>query len=138
MEQLPVMRTLLNEDELEQLVQAAARDNHLVLSPTFVIEKAGEIVGYIGLNSSPTFQGWFDTQRISARDSRLIFNQLENLCRMKHGTPGWDHLLLLLPTTSPFRDAMQRFGYQHLADAGLWLKQLQTVTARVSVANRKS
>lgn len=125
MEHLPVMRPVRDEADLKRLVTAAAQDNHLVLAPTWVIEKGGELAGYIGLNSVPTFQGWFHTAHVGPRDSALIFNQLENLCRMKLGTHGWDQLLLLLPTTSPFRPVMERFGYRHLADAGMWLKGLQ-------------
>ena len=33
-------------------------------------------------------------------------------------------LLLLLPDTSPFCQVIQRFGYRHLANAGLHLKTL--------------
>lgn len=124
-EHLPVLRPVRDEQDLQRLVTAAAEDNHLVLAPTFVIEKGGELAGYIGLNSTPTFQGWFRTDRIGPRDSALIFNQVENICRMKLNTPGWDQILLLLPTTSPFRDVMTRFGYRQLAEVGMWLKGLR-------------
>lgn len=119
-DQLPTLRPVRDKEDLGQLLKAAAADNHLVLAPTVIIEKAGETAGYLGLNSIPFFQGWFDTQRINARDSALIFNQVENFCRMR----GNKQLLLLLPTTSPFRNVMDRFDYLHLADAGMHLKQL--------------
>ena len=117
---LPVLRPLRDKNDLEQLVKAAAADNHLVLAPSFAIEKGGEIAGYIGLNSCAFFQGWFSTKLINARDSALIFNQVENFCRLDRQ----NQLLLALPRTSPFDEIMERFGYRHLADAGLHHKTL--------------
>lgn len=120
-EPLPVLRRLRDPAELEKLVrQAAADGGHVVWGPSHVIEKHGELVGYIGLNSLPYFQAWFDTGKMAPRDSALVIGQVENLCR----TADLRQLLALVPNQSPFRSALDRFGYRHLADAGLHLKDL--------------
>jgi hypothetical protein len=116
----PVLRPLKDADELKHLQAVAARDNHLVLAPTFVVEKEGRIVGYIGLNSLPLFQGWFDTNRMGPRDSLTIFNAVENFCRMQ----GMKQLGLLLPLTSPFTGRTKELGYEHISTVGLELKKL--------------
>lgn len=121
LDNLPLLRPLRGGHDLERLVKAAAADGHLVWGPSHVIEKSGEIVGYIGLNSVPYFQGWFHTKQIGARESVMLFNQVENLAR---GHREWEQLMLLLPNTSPFCPVIERFGYRHLANAGLHLKTL--------------
>lgn len=107
-------------DDLRALVDAAALDGHRVLAPSHIIDKGGEIAGYIGLNSLPTFQGWFDRGKVKARDSATIFNIVENLCRAQ----GMRHLALLLPETSDFRGVIDRFGYERLATVTLEVKEL--------------
>lgn len=119
-ENLPLLRPV-RESDLEAIMKAAAADGHVALAPNFVIEKGGQIAGYIGLNSLPYFQGWFHTKLIGPRESVLLFNQVENLAR---GRIGWDQLVLLLPNTSPFCGVIPRFGYRHLSDVGMHLKQL--------------
>ena len=120
-DQLPLLRPVRGEEDLERIFKAAAADNHVALAPNFVIEKAGEVAGYIGLNSIPYFQGWFHTQRIGPRESVMLFNQVENLTRM--GKAG--ELMLLLPGSSSFRGAViERFGYRHLVDVGMHIKKL--------------
>lgn len=116
----PTLRLLRKAEQLVGLMDMAAADNHRVVAPTFLIEKNGEVVGYIGLNSLPTFQGWFHTKKMNARDSLSIFNQVENLCRMQ----GMQQLALLLPLTSGFIEHTERLGYQELATVSLQLKQL--------------
>jgi len=117
---LPLLRPV-RESDLEAIMKAAAADNHVALAPNFVIEKGGEIAGYIGLNSLPYFQGWFHTKLIGPRESVLIFNQVENIAR---GRIGWDQLVLLLPNTSPFCGVISRFGYKKLSEVGMHIKPL--------------
>jgi hypothetical protein len=119
-DQLPLLRPV-READLERIMKAAAEDGHLALAPNYVIEKGGEVAGYIGLNSLPYFQGWFHTKLIGPRESVMIFNQVENLAR---GKIGWDQLVLLLPNTSPFCGLVPRFGYKHLADVGMHIKPI--------------
>lgn len=128
----PVLRPVRDAAELQRLQELAAADNHLVLAPTWVIVKVladghrgnpaqEEIVGYIGLNSLPLFQGWFDTKRINARDSVQIFNIVENLARGQ----GCQELGLLLPPSSPFAGKpIAALGYKHISVVGLELKLL--------------
>jgi hypothetical protein len=119
-DQLPLVRPV-REQDLERIMKAAAEDGHMALAPNLIIEKMGEVAGYIGLNSLPYFQGWYSTKLISARESVMLFNQVENLAR---GKVGWDQLILLLPNTSPFVGVIGRFGYRHLADVGMHIKPL--------------
>jgi len=117
---LPILRPLRDDEDLLRLQRAAAADNHLVLAPSWVIEKGGDVAGYIGLNSLPIYQGWFHTRRMQARDSLTVFNQVENLCRMRGGR----EVVLLLPQSSAFREIMSRFGYRHVDTVGLHWKTL--------------
>ena len=118
--QMPVLRPLRNEEELKRLVKAAADDGHLVWGATFLVEKAGELVGYVGLDSVPTYQGWLHTQKIGPFESASVISQVENHVRMRNGR----NLLLLLPETSPFCPVIHRFNYRHLANAQLHIKTL--------------
>jgi hypothetical protein len=110
LDSFPVLRPISNPGELEALQVAAAGDGHLVIAPTFLVEKGGEICGYIGLNSLPLWQGWLHTQRMGPRDSASIFSQVDNVCRLQ----GQKHLALLLPDTSGFNGVVERFGYSKM------------------------
>lgn len=120
LDHFPTMRPLRDAEELKALQELAAADDHLVLAPTFVVTKHGRIVGYIGLNSLPMFQGWFDQERMGPRDSLTVFNAVENHVRMQ----GGKHLALLLPLSSPFCGHTESIGYKHLAMVAFRVKQL--------------
>jgi hypothetical protein len=68
MDSLINIRTFRTED-MPALVANAAADNHAgVYAPTFVIEKHGEIVGYLSM-AVPTVLSWQDSKKMSAIDS---------------------------------------------------------------------
>ena len=52
----------------DALVTAAAKDNHAVYFPSFVLEKNGEIVGYFSM-AVPVVLSWQDSTKMSALDS---------------------------------------------------------------------
>jgi len=104
------LRPLRDAADFQALLKHAHADNHLVISPTHIVDKRGEIVGYISFNSVPMVQGWFDTQRMKARDSARAIHGLEGMAREN----GFKWLTVLIPTDSPFTPLMSRFGYARL------------------------
>lgn len=122
------LRRLRDEAELELLQVAAARDNHLVIGPTFLVEGPGaeangapEILGYVGYDSFAWWQGWLDRGRVTARESVKVFRMVEDFARMN----GRRELGLLLPSDSAFTSQLVRFGYKKIAGGLEWhLKKL--------------
>jgi len=115
---LPIIRLLRDAEDLRRLEEAAALDRHLVLAPNFVIEKAGQIVGYTGLNTLPLCQGWLHTERMGPRDSLIVFNAMENLARMQ----GIKALGFLTPSNGSFAPLLGRMGYQIVTDCKFGMK----------------
>jgi len=116
----PVVRPLRDDEDLRRLQMIAAEDNHRVIAPTYVIELDGEIVGYLGINSMPMYQGWFHTKKMGPGNSAQVFTIVEHKFRMD----GHKFVGLLLPETSPFAGGMARFGYEKVATVGLEVKRL--------------
>ena len=116
----PLLRPIRDEADLEALRQAAHADAHALVAPNFIIEKNGEISGYIALNSLPTVHGWFHTTRMRARDSLAIINVVENLIRAQR----CQHLLWLLPDDATWVDHAETLGYQPMGHCSMKLKQL--------------
>ena len=56
------------EADRQELVDNAAKDNHEVYFPSFVLEKEGCIVGYISM-VVPVVLSWQDTKKMTAMDS---------------------------------------------------------------------
>ncbi len=119
-DQLPILRPLRGAADLQALQAAAAEDGHMVVTPDYVVEKRGQIVGSIGLNSLPLMRVWFHTEQVRPRDTVLLVNAVENLCRLQ----GMKHLAALVRANSPFAPVAERLGYQHLSDVQFKLKLL--------------
>lgn len=90
------------------LEHAAAEDDHIVIDPTHVIHKGGEIVGYI--SARPTVHWWMHTKKCGPRDSLAVMHALETLLRER----GHEEYVILCATNSPYHPLMTRLGYQHL------------------------
>lgn len=102
-------------------LQAAAKaDAHTPLHPTHVIERDGEIVGYLGVNSLPLFRLWFHSQKLKAADSLRLLFMIENHYRMA----GVPLVATVIHTASPFYPNAARGGYLECAGDRLFLKSL--------------
>lgn len=77
MDQLINIRPYRPEDQNE-LVANAAKDNHAVYFPTFVIEKHGEIVGYFSA-AVPVVLTWQDSKKMGPLDSVQEIKFIEGL-----------------------------------------------------------
>lgn len=102
------------------VLQAARADNHAPLKPTHVIERDGEIVGSLAINSLPLFRIWFHTEKIKAADSKQLLFAIESHYRMA----GVPLVATLVPLKSPFYPVGARFGYTECPDLRLFLKGL--------------
>lgn len=102
------------------VLQAARADDHSPLNPTHVIERDGEIVGSLAINSLPLFRIWFHTEKIKAADSKQLLFAIESHYRMA----GVPLVATLVPLKSPFYPVGARFGYTECPDLRLFLKGL--------------
>lgn len=93
---------------MTDLMKAAHGDGHEVMFPTHVIEKSGEIVGALSLNSVPTVLHWMHTKKANIRDSMCAMNFFENVV-------GAGTFLLPCSEKSPYLPLLSRVGY---VDAG--------------------
>lgn len=118
----PWLRPLSGPEEEQELQAAAKADGHQVVLPRFIVTRTeGEgarIIGAVG--AWPVWQCWMHTREAKARDSLRALKQLEERVRQA-GVP-----LLCLPCTkeSPFWNSMERMGYRHGWDTGLFFKSL--------------
>lgn len=116
-----VLRPLANRDEYDALVKAAAADDHMVVWPTHVALKDGEIVGYASLGQVALLNIWSSTEKMTARDSFTLLRTLEN----ELAAAGFPAVCAPCATHSPFRPLMSRMGYRFLFESGYFIKALQ-------------
>lgn len=104
---LPWLRPVQDWD-LAPLKAAAGDDGHVVIAPTHVIWKEGELAGYVSLGRMPLLLSWLHTHKIKARDTQYVLNLCENLASA--AAPGG---VLCVPCVeqSPLRPYMEKFGY---------------------------
>ena len=109
---------LIKEEEIEQLIEKAAKDDHQVVAPTHVIEKDGEIVGYMSIDAVPTVHSWFDSKVLKVRDSAVVDLQLKAIMNNN----GIEHYFMPCASISPFRTVMESAGYKKLYDSTIFIK----------------
>lgn len=113
---LPRIKPCRPED-VEMLVALAKADDHVVIAPTYLVEKGQNIVGYIG--TVPSVLIWLDTQRVKVRDSVMVANFFENMMVANNAQ------IIGVPCAvkSPLRPYLASAGY---VDSGttLFLKNL--------------
>lgn len=105
---------------LERLINAAARDNHMVLAPTHVMVRDGAPVGYLSLGGMMTVQCWFDSSIKNPRHSKDMIRHAESIMR-DHGQRGY---IVCCSEESPFTPNMERLGFEKLGATVLWQKKL--------------
>lgn len=107
--------------ELEALVLEAAQDNHMVVWPSHLIEKRGEIAGYASFGNVALINLWAHSQRMTSRDSLTLWRQLEHAA----AAAGYPAVCVPCASNSPFRPLMARQGYQYLFESGFFVKELK-------------
>lgn len=115
---LPQVRPFEQKDR-DALNHAAAEDHHKVISPTVVIEKRGEIVGYGSFIPCVMVNTWLHSKKLNSRESFHMLNMGENLARNMTG-----QRIVLMPCSedSPFYEMMESFGYKRLGTTSLNVK----------------
>lgn len=105
-------------EDAELLRAAAVTDKHIVVAPTFVVEKDGKIVGYLGIATSVLV--WMDTEQTNVRDSANVLNFFENFLAMREAG------IIQVPVVgnSPYLPFMEKVGYSNLGSATMFFKNL--------------
>ncbi|MBF8281259.1 MAG: hypothetical protein HW378_174 [Anaerolineales bacterium] len=114
------VRPLREPADCDRLEIAADEDAYHPILPTHIIERDGEIVGCVGVNSLPLFRVWLHRTKVRARESVAILNVIENGYRAQ----GGGIVFSLLAPDSPFRAVQERFGYHALGLGVLLVKKL--------------
>lgn len=108
----------VRESDMEALKAVAAQDGHVVVAPTYVVEKGDQMIGYIGV--VPSVLIWLDQDRSSIRDSIQVMNFYENilLAQGVHiiGVPCSDK--------SPLKPFLPRVGYVGQDEMTMFFKNL--------------
>jgi hypothetical protein len=112
--------TLKDNETARRLVEAAAKDNHLVIAPTHVMMRGEQIIGYLSLGALPVVQAWFDSQCGHALDSLKMIEMGEAI----FDTQGVKQFAVACAEISPFMPHMERLGFKELGKTTLWVKTL--------------
>lgn len=110
----------IQEDELEKVKELAASDDHVTLFPTHVVEREGEIIGYISLGAIPTVNLWMHSEKVQARDSVHIMGQIDAIMN----DSGMNMYYMPCDGKSPFYPVMEKFGFKRIMKTVLHIKNL--------------
>lgn len=105
---------------VEALVNAAARDNHIVMGATHVMVRGGKPIGYLSLGGQMTVQCWFDSTVKNPRHSKDMIRHGETLLR----NSNVKNYVVCCSPDSPFAPNMERLGFTKLGTTVLWQKNL--------------
>lgn len=105
--------------DLRDLRERAAADDHVVLTPTHVVEKDGEIVGYLSIGAVPIVNVWMDSEKLGPRDSVAVLGQLDAVMDYA-GQP-----LYYMPCdkASPFSPVMEKLGFARLMETQMFVRK---------------
>lgn len=109
----------MRTEDIAPLVKAANEDGHEVILPTHIIEKGGDIVGALSMNSVPTVLHWMDTEKCSVRDSLNAMNFFENF--MSGG--GAQSFILPCSDKSPYISLIEKMGYAKAGSFTIFIKK---------------
>jgi hypothetical protein len=110
------VRPVQSPADVQALMAAAEADDHIVLWPTLMAEKDGQIAGYASVGQVALV----NTKLITARDSYQLVGKLEEHVRQA----GFPAMCFPCAHRSPFKPLMPRLGFTHVYDAGFWFKPL--------------
>lgn len=117
---MPVIRKVRDVADFNRLVEAAAEDEHRVYFPSHVIEKGGEVAGYLGVCSMPILRVWLHREKMKARDTAMAIAVAENLMRAN----GIEVAGGLIAKTSPVFPHLPKLGWLPVGETVLVTKDL--------------
>jgi hypothetical protein len=110
----------IREVDVPLLKDAAERDQHGVLSPTHVLTKNGEFIGYLSLAGMPMVSAWMHTKEVHGRDTLQVIGFAENVV-VNNGAIS---MAVPVPKRSPMHDQMAKLGYTPVDEVTLFVKVL--------------
>ncbi len=105
--------------ELPELRERAAQDDHVALWPTHVVEKDGEIVGYLSIGAIPIVNVWMDSRQLGPRDSLSVLGQLDAVMDYA-GQPTY---FMPCDAASPFHPVMEKLGFGSLMETEIFVRK---------------
>lgn len=114
------LRPVRSAEELDLLRARALEDNHAVVGATHLVQRGGEVVGYLGLGQIPMVTTWFDSRRMKVRDSLGVVAQGEAIL----ATQGARAVLVPVDPKSPLKAVMPGLGFEELGTCVMYIKQL--------------
>ena len=108
--------------DLPVLEEAAHADRHSIAAVTQIIEKAGEMVGYISLDALPLAVVWFHSEKMKARDSYEAVKWIEWAMAQKKTRP--QALCVPCNVLSPLLPYMPKLGYLKFGTFDFFAKAL--------------
>lgn len=118
---MPLLRPVRTKADWERLTAEAAEDNHQVFFPSHLIEKGGEVAGYMGLCSMPLLRFWLHSERMKARDTVTVLNLAENMMRAN----GIEVAAGLISKESPAFPLVRKFGWSVVGESMVCMKNLK-------------
>lgn len=104
------IKPVVNQQDAVKAIKASRDDGHFIISPTHIVEKAGDIIGSFSLIKNPACFFWMDSKKASIRDSLIAINVGENIARVQ----GEHILIAMSKDSSPFAKILNRIGYKPL------------------------
>lgn len=107
---------------LTQLKARAGADDHVVIAPTHVMLRGGDVIGYLSIAGMPTVHAWFDSTIKNPRHSRNMIAHGETALRES----GVRQYFVCCAKSSPFFPRMAELGFQWVGETNFFAKSLIT------------
>jgi len=114
----------LHLNELSALMAAAEADGHVLIHPTHVVRKNGDIVGYASLARVRMMFAWLDTHKLKGPESFRAWRLAQEEIRQMQAQSG-NQWPVALPCSfdSPLLPFVERMGYLGIGDCRLHLME---------------
>jgi hypothetical protein len=114
-----VLRRVTTPQEWAAVRKAAHDDGDAMGFPSHAVWKGGQIIGGIGIHTTPVVTVWI-ARDTPPRQTRELVRQIETLCRDRQ--PGY--MVVPVRPESPFLPAMEKLGYQASGSFTMFIKKL--------------
>lgn len=112
----PTIRRVEFKDDVRAIQSAMEGQDQLLVTPTHILHKGGDVVGYWSIGAVPLVLAWHHND-LTASDSYHLVNTLQTVCNDR----GHSNHLLGLSKHSPYVEYISRVGYQAFGRTNLYL-----------------